>query len=826
MKKLIVCLAILFCIALNIKAQNQNPATFAQRTTGLQRQDGLLTIYPDAARGRVLMEVPKLNQELIYFVTVAQGVGSVELGIDRGASTGSRLVYFERQGTRVVLVQKNLRFRAPNGNRALQQGMEESFASSIIASFPIEAEENGRLLIDATPFIVRDAYDLEGNLRRRNEGTYRLEPTRSGIYFARTKTYPQNTEMEATLTFTTDNAGRLVSRVAPDGRALTMRLHHSFVQLPEGYHPRAADPRIGVNGPRFKDYSAPYNQGMQVEWINRFRLEKKDPNAAMSEPKKPIIFYLDPGVPEPIRTAMREGVLWWNHAYEAAGFKNAIQVLDPPEDLDPMDSRYNYIFWVNRDDRGFSVGGSVTDPRTGETIVAKPRMDSHRIRTISGYWRNYRMSSPDGGDVNECDVFMLPYDSLLAELATQYPSPQNEEQLVALRQALVTAHEVGHCLGFAHNWTSSINDRASVMEYPSPRIKLVNGQIDVHDAFQRDIGEYDKYMVRYAYSQFSPEREQAELDALIKEMRSKGILFTPSADPRWNRYDDLASPTEYLRETMAQRKVLMDRYGPQVLKAGQPYGDLRGMGLWMTYLHHRWAIDSGVRYIGGMYDNIAVKGETIPPTEIVPAALQRDVLSLLMEILQPANLALPEKLLPMLAPNPDGRDIEEFNIATGDAFDHLSAARTLSALVLEQLLEPQRAARLVTFADRQSNAVTLPEVLAAVNKATWNGSAAGESVMLKSLRRVAQREALDAMMILGASVQATPEVRAVTLEHLTKLRAAITLRHDTDAVTEAHLRQCERDLKRYLENPTAYAPKSNALPQPAGAPLGSQPPGK
>jgi len=819
MRKPIFHMALLLVVSLSAVAWAQNPATFAQRTAGVARQDGFLPIYWDAARGRLLMEVP-LNKEMIYFVTVSKGVGSVELGVDRGAGGGSRLIHFERSGTRALLAQKNLRFRAPNGSRGLQQSMEESFAGSIIASFPIEAEEQGRILIDATPFVVRDANNLEGMLRQRNEGAYRLDPARSGVYPARTKTFPENTEIEVTLTYASDTAGRLVGRVAPDGRALTIRLHHSFVQLPEGYRPRDADPRIGVNGMRFKDYSAPFNEGVEVRWVSRFRLEKKDPNTALSEPKKPIIFYLDPGMPDLIREASRQGVLWWNHAFEAAGFKNAIRVLDPPEDMDPMDSRYNYILWVNRDERGFSVGGGVSDPRTGETLVAKPRMDSHRIRTISGYWRNYRLPVPEtGGDVDECAAFLLPHESLLATQAA-YSNPKTQEQLVALRQALVTAHEVGHCLGFAHNWTSSINNRASVMEYPSPRIKLVNGQIDLSDAFQRDIGEYDKFMVRYAYSEFAPGREREELDALIKEMRSKGILFTPSSDPRWNRYDDLAGPAEYLRETMAQRKVLLDRYGVDVLKPGQPYGDLRGMGLWMTYLHHRWAIDTGVRYIGGMYDNIAIKGETVAPTEIVSASLQRETLSLLMEVLQPANLAIPDRLLSLLAANPDGRDIEEFNLPTGGAFDHLAAARTLSALVLEQLLDPQRAARLITFADRQANALTLPETLAAVIKTTWNGGAANEPAKLKSLRRVTQRAALDSMMLLGAHTQTTPETRAVTLEQLTRLRAAIAARHDPDAVTEAHLRQCERDLKRYLENPASYAPKSNALPQPPGAPIG------
>jgi hypothetical protein len=783
----------------------------AQRTNApldvnsLERHDGYLPFYWDQARGRVLFEIPKLNEDLLYFTGAAKGIGSVELGVDRGASYASTVIYFERVGPRVNVVQRNLKFRALEGNAALKEGMEESFASSILASLPVESEANGKLIVDATPLLIHDTINLEALLRRQNQGAFKLDPARSSIYLPRTKSFPKNTEVEVTLTYASENPGPLVNSVAPDGHALTIRLHHSFVQPPDdGYKPRLGDPRIGASGVSFKDYSKPFSEATDTHWVHRFRLEKKDPTARVSEPKQPLVYYLDAGIPEPIRSAMRDGILWWNQAFEAAGFRNAVVVKDPTPDMDPMDIRYNFVFWVNRDDRGFSVGGSFADPRTGEILAARARMDSARIRTISNYWKAY-----------------------LPELLKN--SPVTEESFVTLREALVTAHEVGHTLGFPHAWDSSMNDRASVMEYPSPRLKLTaDNKIDLSDAFQRQIGELDKFMVRYSYTELPAAQEKQGLEAIVKEMRQRGLIFTAATDPRWNRYDDLANEADYLRETMKQRRVMLAGYGLANLKTGEDISDLRGEGMWMTYLHHRWAIDSSVRYIGGMYHNYAVKGDTLPPTEIVPATFQREILGLLMQALQPQELEIPVPLLALLTPDPSrggggfgphsSTSIEEFHVDTGYAFDHLSAARTLSDMIVGQILEPETANRLISFADRQENALTLPETIGSILNATWNAPR-DATPMERSLRRVSRQVALDELMMLGANPQCSPETRAVVLEQLVQLKSKISGMHDPDAVSEATLRQSERDLTRYLINPSANAPKRAALPQPAGPPL-------
>ncbi|MCC6991836.1 MAG: DUF5117 domain-containing protein, partial [Acidobacteria bacterium] len=376
-----IAIAWMLVAALVASAAAQPAATLAERTKGLTRLDGFVPLYWDATRGRVLAEVPAFDSDVLYYVSAASGAGSVELPFDRGI-LGTEVIHFQRSGPRVLVVAQNQRYRAVGGTPAQVENVRDSFASSVLAALPVEADDNGRVLVDASPLFLRDAADVEGRLRRVNQGAFRFDAGRSAFYPARIKSFPLNAEVETVVTFVADNPGLLVNNITPDGRFFTLRIHHSFLKAPEGYTPRVADPRIGVSTITFRDFTKPFDQDTEVQWITRWRLEKKDPAAAMSEPKTPIVFYLDPGIPEPTRTAMRNGALWWNKAYEAAGFRNAVQVKDPTPDMDPMDIRYAWILWINRDERGFSSGGTFRDPRTGEILGSKTRMDSHRIRTI------------------------------------------------------------------------------------------------------------------------------------------------------------------------------------------------------------------------------------------------------------------------------------------------------------------------------------------------------------------------------------------------------------------------------------------------------------
>ncbi|MEI6419707.1 MAG: DUF5117 domain-containing protein, partial [Sphingomonadales bacterium] len=488
----------------------------------------------DAAKGRVLLTVPALDADVLYYVSAASGGGSVELPFDRGILETS-VIQFHRVGNKVLVEEQNLAFRSLTGDAAHAEGVKASFPTSILASLTIEKDDAGALVVDATPLFMRDAANVEGTLRRANQGNFRFDAGRSAFMPARIKALAENTEVETLASFGSDNPGGLVAGVTPDPRALAMRIHHSFLKPPTGYAPRVADPRIGVSTLKFKDFSAPFSNGINTEWVTRWRLEKKNPGAALSEPVTPITFWFDPAIPTPIRTAMKQGLLWWNQAFEAAGFKNAIEAKDAPADMDPEDIRFAYVQWINRDERGFSSGGTYRDPRTGEILGSKTRMDSHRIRTIGNYWDAYAGGLPgDGSGVMVADPRLL--QGGLAGI------PIGQRDLVLQRQALLTAHELGHALGFGHNFASSLNDRASVMEYPTPRVAVKKGRLDLSDAFMRGIGGYDTIMVRYAYTPFAKEAQGR--DAVIADMRAKGLIYVPETDPRWTWYDDRATPVE------------------------------------------------------------------------------------------------------------------------------------------------------------------------------------------------------------------------------------------------------------------------------------------
>lgn len=823
-------------IALPIAAQDKSAnQSIAARTSGLLKLDGYVPLYWDAAGGKMLMEISRFNKELLYQVSLPAGLGSNPVGLDRGQLGRTHVVTFERVGPKVLMIEPNYRYRALTNNANEQRAVEESFARSVLWGFKVEATENDRVLVDATAFFLRDAHGVIDVLRRSRQGQYRLEEARSAFYLPRTKAFPLNTEVETMLTFATDgDPGPQVRDVTPMPQSITVRQHHSFVELPDdGYKPRRLDPRVGVFGITFYDYASPFTDPIEKRWISRHRLQKKDPSAAISEPIKPIIYYVDPGAPEPIRSALIEGASWWNAAFEAAGFKNAFQVKVLPEGADPMDLRYNMINWVHRSTRGWSYGSSVTDPRTGEIIKGNVTLGSLRIR------QDYLIGTglvPPGrdrqqGETDECEFAALPDADYL--LSNDSATDSAAMSLARIRQ--LSAHEVGHTLGLAHNFAASTYGRASVMDYPAPMVEIRNGKLDLSNAYGTGIGAYDKFAIKYAYAEFAPGGDEtAELEKIIQEGEARGMLFISDDDarppgaahPLANLWDNGNDPVAMLRHEMQVRKVGLADFGLQSIRAGTPLSSLEAK-LLPLYLHHRYQLQAAVKTVGGLYYTYAVKTATgtspAQVQEVVPAPRQREALNAVLDTLRLDELTIPPRLLDLIPPRAFGYDDgpgEYFGKRADPAFDPLAAATIAANFAVSGLLEPHRAARLIDYHARNAANPDFKEVARALVTRTWRQTAAANASQA-AIARAVQSLVVTRLMELAANDDAAPMVRAVAAEELRALNA--WLASPAAAVLDAaHVRATRDDIERFLNRPDATRKQTTPLPVPPGDPIGTR----
>jgi hypothetical protein len=768
----------------------QELAKVSERTAGLERHEGFIPFYWDARKGQFLLEVARWDEELLYGAGLAGGAGLLEVSLDRGELGGLGLVRFERVGPRVLLHQRQARHRSGVPDRERSRVVEESFPSSVLASFAVVAEDGGRVLVDATDFLLRDT-EVALLLKGAGQGDWRQDLARSALHFERTGAFPRNTEIEAVLTFTADNPAPAVAAVLPDGRTLSLRVHHTFLKLPEpGYRPRPLDPRIGFIPQRHLDHTAPFTEPIEKYLVSRWRLEKKTPSAGVSEPVRPIVFYLDRGMPEPERTAARQAALWWNHAFAEAGFKDAFVVEDLPEGATFLDARYSGIEWINRAERAWSIGSFQADPRTGEIIHGVARIDSHRRRTTARLWRN--MLNPERpGDPN-----------------------LDEQSFVLQRLSYLVAHEVGHTLGLMHNWAATTFGWGSVMDYLGPHVELKDGALDLSDAYPKDVGSYDRLTIRWGYS---TDEDPAALDRIVREGYARGIVYPLDDDPRWAEYDWGPDPVEWLATTLAVRRAILDRFGPAQLDSGEWVYELQER-FNLAYLYHRFAIQAAQQHVGGQYQTNAVRGDGQVPVAWVPPAKERRALDLLVEALAPQSLEIPDRIVSALVPEPSGTapTRERFASEAGSAFSPLTAARSLAGLIVSPLLAPDRAGRLAL--SRGPEALGLDEVLRRLVRETWG--AAPETSRHAALRRVAQRVVLDALMDLAAAGEAGPEARGAATLELSRLRRDLRLKHSADPAAEAHLRLAERDVTDFLDHPETRKARPPRVPVPPGRPIG------
>ena len=788
------------------------PATsIASRTAGFERRDGFVPLWIDSRQGRLYAELPRQPLRALFWVSLATGFGSNPVGLDRGASGADQVVRFERAGDHVLMVLENTGFRTSLDDAAHRRSIEESFPSSPVAALPVLAEEGDRTLVDVTEVAYRDWNDVAGTLARLNQGSYAVARDRSVIDRAHTLTYPTNTEIDVALTFaTTARPGGIPSRIVPDGHAFMLRQHLSLLPLPEGYRPRELDPRVGYYGVTFKDYGQPVQRPLEQRWISRHRLDRVDPNDPHSPIRAPIVYYVDRGIPEPIREATLDGVRFWAQAFERAGLPGAFRVELLPEGADPLDARYNVVQWENRNERGWSVGGSLGDPRTGQILKAMARMDSHRART------DYNLYAA-----------LMGADAAAADTA-----------FVLARVRQVSAHEVGHTLGLQHNYIASTVERASVMDYPAPRVRLsAGGGIDLSQAYASGPGDYDVWAIRWGYGIFPPGTERDSLAAIIAEGLRKGYLYLSDADarpenasdPRTNLWDDAATPIEFLQYQVAVRRVALARFGLRNIREGEPVATLQER-LAPLYFWHRFALNGVAKTLGGMTYANAVRGDAQPATRPIAGSQQRAALSALLAALQPSELAIPDTVLALLGPRPSGYDGpvnnsnspvgELFRGRTDPAFDELSAARTLAQMIVDGVLQRERAARLVAFASRGPDMLTLGETIDSLVARTWLARDAGASPKLVALRRVTQRAVADRLLALAADAEAAPEVRAMAEYQIGRLRP-VAIQHGAsgDAMNRAHWTAIAGDFARWIERRELPKP-TPALVAPPGDPFG------
>jgi hypothetical protein len=788
--------------------------TIADRTAGMQKIDGFFPLYWDEATGSLFLEIPELGKEVLYVSGLSAGLGSNDIGLDRAQLGGTSIVSFQRVGPRVLMVEPNYMYRAISSNPAERKAVEDAFAKSTLWGFTVAAENGGRVLVDLSDFVMRDTHSISGRLG----AGYRFDRTRSAVNLPGTKGFPKNSEVDITSTFINEGGGGAaaggrgggglpggrVSDVTPTAAAVTLRQHHSFIELPDGnYKPRLADPRSGYGGVSYVDYAAPIGTDMRTRYINRHRLEKKDPNAAVSEPIKPIIYYVDRGTPEPVLTALIEGAKWWNAAYEAAGFRNAFQVQVMPEGADPMDVRYNTITWVHRSTRGWSYGGSITDPRTGEIMKGHVTLGSLR-------WRQ---------------DYMI-FEGLLSPYVKGNEKPAILEQTALARLRQLSAHEVGHTIGLGHNYYNSTKGRISVLDYPHPLITLrPDGTMDFSEAYREGIGEWDKVSIRYGYEQFpAGTNEQAALQKILNDAWDQDLRYMSNQDTdvnpgvdQWNNGTDVAAE---LTRLLALRRAAMEGFGERAIQVGRPMA-LIEEALVPLYLHHRYAVDSAVTAIGGQDYIYAIRGDGRTPMRYVTAARQNATLDALMSALRLGDLVLPSAVVQSIPPRPPGFALtrESFPRATGGAFDPIAPAVSATEIVVSGLLAPTRAARMVTQKAVDGTLPGLEDVLAKLAVAVFDARPA--NAYESEINRAMERVVVSQLMELAEAAPMT-QVRAIATQSLKALptRPSLLPGAAATAAERAHRQLLADDIKRFLDRPYAELRPSAIPAPPPGAPIG------
>ncbi|MEO2127555.1 MAG: zinc-dependent metalloprotease [Christiangramia sp.] len=789
---------ILLAFSFSVVAQSQ----FLKDKDSIENFEGYFDFHYDQKKDAIYLEVEDLDSEFLYSHFLTSGVGSNDIGLDRGQLGGEAVVKFVKAGNKLLLVQPNMDYRAITDNAAEKASVAEAFAKSVIFGFEIKEQKDGKYLIDLSPFLMEDVHGVTDRLKRGDYGTYKLDKSKSALSLDRTRAFPENVEFEALLTFEGEPKSRTINSVVPDPKHITVTEHHSFVKLPDdNYKKRLFDPRSGAIFISYMDYASPVYEPIMKRFAIRHRLEKKDPSAEISEPVEPIIYYLDPGTPEPVKSALMEGASWWNQAYESIGYKDAFQVKVLPEGADPLDVRYNVIQWVHRSTRGWSYGTSVVDPRTGEIIKGHVSLGSLRIRQ----------------------------DYMIAQALMNKPfkdSDDNHEPMMELALARIrqlAAHEVGHTLGFAHNFAASESDRSSVMDYPHPQFELQNGEISFENAYDTNIGEWDKITVAYSYGDVPEgESERDYLNKVLDKAKDQGLTFITDSDARSaggahafaHLWDNGKNASEELDAILEIRKKAIDNFSEDNIRTDEPFSVLEDVFVPLYFLH-RYQTEATTKMIGGLKYTYAVKGDENVAVEYLDGKSQEKALEAVLRTLNAEEIAIPKNKLKLFPPRAFGygRSRESFKSNTDVAFDAYGAPATAADMTLTYLLHPARAERLLQQHNMDGGLMGMEGMLDKLLKETIQKSVKDE--YLNGAQQTINFVVLKHLLNLAANDDATPMTKAIANMEVDKLESWLRVK-DGSVNKEMY-----RKIREFRERPEEFQFELNIPKIPDGSPIGT-----
>ena len=796
--KLFFYVVTLFC-SMNLFAQKS-----FQKTTKMKSFEGFFNFYYDDTSDKLYLEVDKLNEDFLYVNALSAGVGSNDIGLDRGQLGSTAVVKFIKAGNKLLLIQPNLDYRAITDNVEEKKSVEEAFAQSVLFGFTIEEEKGNSFLIDVSAFFLRDAHGVSKRLQNSQQGNYQLDIGKSAFYLERTKAFPKNVEFEAILTYKGEAKGRNIRSVTPNASLVSIRQHHSFIELPdEDYKMRAFDTRSGAIGFSFLDYATPIASPIKKQYIIRHRLEKKDPAVEMSDPVEPIIYYLDKGVPEPVRSALLEGGSWWNEAFESIGYKNAFQIKILPEEADPLDVRYNVVQWVHRSTRGWSYGGSVVDPRTGEILKGHVSLGSLRIR------QDYLIAQALVGATDK-----IGDDNPLLQMA-----------LARIRQ--LSAHEIGHTLGFTHNFAASYSDNASVMDYPHPYVKLTNGKIDISQAYGVGIGAWDKVTVAYSYQDFPDNLDESKaLNKMLQNAINNGALFISDTDARApggahvyaHLWDNGLNPAKELDRVLKVRREAINNFSIKNMNENEPYSVLEDVFV-PLYFFHRYQVEAASKMIGGLEYSYAVKGDGQIILKPIDSEIEKDALKSILNAVSVEELKIPLSILELFPPRAYGfnRSRESFVSKTGVSFDALANVSSATELVMNLLFNSERANRMIQQKAIYKNQMGLDQMIDAVIEASFKKTYSND--FDNEIQQTINHVVIQNLFELSVTNNTTFQVKSIILAKLKSLKSWLSSNNATN-LQSMYFNGYIQLIDQFLKEPNQFK-KDNSAKIPDGSPIGS-----